>query len=347
MREVMTVKKILFAGDRLFMKFQSLSYFENRAGEADALIVPAHGMADEEFKATAADASALVVIARKIDRDLIDTMEECRLIMTLSVGYDCVDVEAATRKGIPVCSCQTYCTDDVANHAMTLVLAVSRKLHEIIPRSAEAVWDYKYAKPISNFRGKKLGILGLGKIGRAIVPKAKGFGMQVTAFDPYVADDIFDLLAVERKYELDELLEESDYITIHTPLTDETRYMIDERALSLMKPDAVIVNTARGPIIEEAALVNALHQRTIGGAGIDVLETEPPAKDHPLLACPNALVTPHIAWYSEESFQQNQVLGMDEIVRVLTGKRPRYIVNPEVFGVSYRRVHAPALPAPV
>jgi len=328
------VKKVLFAGDRLFMKFPSLSYFENRAGEADAVVVSAERTNDEEFRILAEDASAVVVVARKINRDLIEAMEKCRLIMTLSVGYDCIDVEAATRKGIPVCSCATYCTDEVANHAMTLLLTVSRKIHEIIPQSAEAVWDHKGVKPISNFHGKTLGILGLGKIGRAIVPKAKGFGMNVAAFDPYIADDIFDLVEVERKYEMEEILKEADFITIHTPLTAETRHMIDERALGLMKPNSVIINTARGAVIEENALVKALNQRRIGGAGIDVLEKEPPTKDHPLLACGNALVTPHIAWYSEESYEKNKVLGMDEIVRVLNGKRPRHIVNPEIFGMN-------------
>jgi D-3-phosphoglycerate dehydrogenase len=137
---------------------------------------------------------------------------------------------------------------------------------------------------------------------------------------------------VERRYELEDLLKEADFVSIHTPLTPETFHLIDAKALSKMKKTAIIVNSARGPIIDEAALCDALDSGTIAAAGIDVLETEPPAPDNPLLAKPNALVTPHVAWYSEESFEADMIDGMDELERVLKGKRPRFIVNPEIFG---------------
>ena len=331
------MKKILLAGDRLFMKFPALNYFESRAPEADAEIVSTKGMSDDEFIEAAKDASAICVIARPIPKKLIESAKKCEIIMTLSVGYDCVDIEAATAEGIPVSNSPTYCSDDVANHAMTLILAVSRKLHKIIPEINKSNWDYKYTKPIFNYRGKKLGVIGLGKIGRKIVPKAKGFGMDVIAFDPYIADDIFELLGVERKYELNDLLDAADYITVHAPLTPETRNMIGEKELSRMKGTAFIVNTARGPIINQNALVNALNSESIAGAGIDVLEKEPLTPDNPLLSAKNILLTPHIAWYSEESFEANKILGMDEMINVLNGGRPRHIVNPEIFGRTYRK----------
>jgi D-3-phosphoglycerate dehydrogenase len=220
----------------------------------------------------------------------------------------------------------------VANHAITMLLALGRKIHLILPRSKDAVWDYKYTKPIFNFKDKMLGIIGLGRVGRALVPKAKGFGMKVCAYDPYVEDDIYELLQVERKYELDELLKESDYISIHTPLTPETFHLIDAAALGKMKKQAIIVNTARGPIVDEGALCEALDNEVIGAAGIDVLETEPPAAGNPLLSKENALISPHVAWYSEEAFEADMVDGMDELERVLRGQRPRFIVNPEIFG---------------
>jgi D-3-phosphoglycerate dehydrogenase len=259
-------------------------------------------------------------------------MERCKVIMMLSVGYDCVDVEAATEKLIPVCNTPAYCTDEVSNHAITLILALARKIHLIVPNSRKAVWDYKYTKQIFNFRHKTLGIIGLGRVGRCLVPKAKGFGMKVSAYDPYVEDDIFALLEVERKYELEDLLKEADYISIHTPLTPETYHLIDAQALSMMKKTTIIINSARGPIIDEGALCDALDAGTIAAAGIDVLEKEPPAADNPLLAKQNALVTPHVAWYSEESFEADMIDGMDELERVIQGKRPRFIVNPEIFG---------------
>ena len=330
------MKKVLFAGDRLFMKFPSLDYFQTRLDEIGARVISTQGMDDARFKDAAGDAAAIVNIARKIPADLIGALTCCELIMMLSVGYACVDVAAATENGIPVSNSPTYCSDDVANHAMALILALSRKIHTIIPETRRAVWDYKFATPIHNYRGKTLGIIGLGRIGRSIVPKAKGFGMHVAAYDPYLDDDIFKVLAVERHYELEELLTTADYITIHAPLTQETFHMIDAAALANVKETAFIVNTARGSIIDQDALVLALKMNRIAGAGIDVLENEPPDINNPLLTLANAIVTPHIAWYSEESFQANIELGMDELLRVLQGKRPRYIVNPEIFGRENR-----------
>ena len=328
------MKKVVFTGRRLFMKFGNLDYFEKRAGENNLKVVSVESEEKDALLNAVRDAAVLVDIARPIGADIIDAMEKCELILTLSVGYDCVDVAHATEKGIPVCNTPAYCTDDVANHAMTLILSLSRKLEIIIPRTRAADWEYKYTKPIFNYTNKVFGIIGLGKIGRAIVPKAKGFGMSVTAYDPYVDDDIFRQLGVERTYELHDLLEQADYLTIHAPLTAETRGMIDEKALAAMKKRAVIVNTARGHIIDEKALVNALKKGTIAGAGLDVLQQEPPTPDEPLLSLDNVIVTPHIAWYSEESFVRDMEQGMDELIRVVNGKRPSYIVNPEIFGMK-------------
>jgi len=326
------MNRVVFAGQRLFMKFPKLDYFEGRMPEADAELVCVRDESPEALAEAAREAAAVVVIARPIDRPLIRGLERCRLILTLSVGYDCVDVAAATERGIPVCNTPAYCTDEVANHAMTLVLAVARKLHLLLPKTREAVWDYKFSRPIFNFRDKCLGIIGLGRIGRAVVPKAKGFGMRVAAYDPYLDDDLFELLGVERCYELPDLLRQADYLTVHAPLTAETRHMIDAGALGAMKPHAVLVNTSRGPIVDEQALCRALESGRIAGAGIDVLEEEPPAADSPLLGLENALVTPHIAWYSEESHEADMIQGMDELVRVLAGHRPRFVVNPQIFG---------------
>jgi len=325
------MKKLAFAGQRLFLKFTDLSYFNRRAEEIDGVVVPVREEDDKPFAEKVRDASVLVVIARTITSEIIEGLEKCKLIQTLSVGYDCVDVPAATKRGIPVCNTPAYCTDEVANHAMTLILATARKLGMILPKTRGADWEYKYTKPILNFRDKKLGIIGLGRIGRTIVPKAKGFGMRVAAYDPYLHDDIFAGFGVERINDIDELFETADYITIHALLTGETRHLVDDRAFQKMKETAIIVNTARGDIIDEEALCRALADGRIAGAGIDVLTKEPPAPENPLLSMDNVIVTPHISWYSEESFKRDMEDGMDEIIRVLSGKRPRYIINPEIF----------------
>ncbi len=328
------MEKVVFTGHRLFMKFPNLVYFEKRLKDIGCELVSVNDEGDEVLKAQVKDAVAVVLIARTLDADIIGALERCKIILTLSVGYDCVDVGAATDKLIPVCNTPAYCTDEVANHAITLLLALARKIHLILPKSRDAVWDYKYTKPIFNFKDKTLGIVGLGRVGRALVPKAKGFGMKVCAYDPYVEDDIYALLEVARKYEFDELLGDSDYISINTPLTPETFHLIDTATLGKMKKHAIIVNTARGPIIDEAALCEALDRGSIGAAGIDVLETEPPAANNPLMSKENALVSPHVAWYSEEAFEADMIDGMDELERVLRGQRPRFIVNPEIFGLK-------------
>jgi D-3-phosphoglycerate dehydrogenase len=325
------VNKVVLLGNRLFMKFPDLEYFRRRAAEADATIVSTAGLSDHEILEEIRDASALVLIGYPVTSSMISAAERCRLIMTLSVGYDVVDVEAATARGIPVSNCPLYCSEEVAQHAIALALTVGRKIHELIPHTQGGGWDYKQTRPIHTFRNRRYGIIGLGRIGRHSARLAQGLGMKVVAYDPYVDDDIFEMLQVERSYELHPMLESLDYLSIHSPLTDETYHLIDEAALSAMQPHSVVVNTARGAIIDIPALETALKAGKIGGAGIDVLEVEPPSGDEPLLALPNAVVTPHIAWYSQESHDQNMVHGMDELVRVLNGLRPRYVVNPQIF----------------
>ncbi len=322
---------ILFLGDRLFMKFPDFSYFESRAHEINARFISTKGMNDAELENNLREADALVVIGRAITREMIETATKCRLIMTLSVGYDVVDVEAATERGIVVSNSPVYCSNEVAEHAITLALTVGRKIHGLDKHVRDGGWDYKQARPIYSFRTRTFGVLGLGRIGRNSARMANALGMKVVAYDPYLDDDVFALLGVERYYDFQPMLEAVDYLTIHTPLTDETYHFIDAETLSYMKPEAVVVNTARGAIVDREALESALRANKIGGAGIDVLETEPPTGDEPLLAMENAVITPHIAWYSEESHIQNMELGMDELVRVLQGKRPRHIVNPQIY----------------
>ena len=329
------MKKIVVSGIRFFMKFERhLEYFRERARSAGAEIVPVKTENEMEFQKSAEGASAIVVIARKISAQTIRRLECCEIILALSVGYDCIDVHAATEKGIPVSNVPAYCTDDVANHAMTLLLALSRKLPLLIQETTVGRWDYNPARPVFNYRDKLLGIVGLGKIGRSLLPKALGFGMSVAAYDPYLDDDIFKLMNVRRFHEFSDLLTESDYVSVHAPLTAETYHLFDQRVFDKMKETAYLINTARGSIIDQRALYDALTKRKIAGAGIDVLEKEPLEQDNPLLGLSNIIVTPHIAWYSEESFKNSMTQGMDEIVRILNGHRPRFIVNPEIFGMD-------------
>jgi D-3-phosphoglycerate dehydrogenase len=327
------MKRVVFAGQRLFMKYPQLDYARARLAEADATVEALRDESQRALEEAVRQADAVVVLARRLDRAAIRAMERCRLILTLSVGYDCVDLNAATERLIPVSNTPAYCTDEVATHALALLLALARKLPLILPRTRAGEWDYNFTRPLYGLRGRLLGIIGLGRIGRALVPKARALGLRVAAYDPYVDDDLFALLGVQPFYELEPLLRDADYLSIHAPLTAETHRMIDAAALALMKPTALLINTARGPIVDEAALAAVLREGRLGGAGIDVLETEPPSPDNPLLSLENALVTPHVAWYTEESHEADMVQAMDELLRALQGKRPRWAVNPEVFGL--------------
>jgi D-3-phosphoglycerate dehydrogenase len=324
-------KRIVTAGDRVYMKFFDMDFFQDRAAEADAELLPFKGFDDAQFKDAIAEADALILIDRPLTREHMAVMKKCKIILALEVGYDFIDVASATEHGIAVCNVPAYCTDQVALHALTLLLALNRKLPTLIAESSAGGWDYNVCKPLFELDGRTLGIIGLGRIGRSLAKRAKGIGLQVAAYDPYLADDIFELNGVRRCYELDDLLCEADFISLHVPLTDETFHMIGEDQLKKMKPLAVIINTCRGKVVDEKALYMALKSNIIAGSGVDVLEKEPPDSQNPLLNLSNAIVTPHVAWYSEDSIERLKNHGMDEVIRVLTGKRARFVVNPEVL----------------
>ncbi len=324
-------KKIVTVGDRVYLKFFDLEFFHKKAEEGGAKLFVFKGFDEAEFKDAIRDADALVVIDRPITKEHMDRMRSCKIILALEVGYDFVDVQAATQSGIIVSNVPSYCTDQVAVHAMTLLLTVQRKIKVLMTETRKGGWNYNICKPLSELEKGVLGIIGLGRIGRRIVPKAKGFGMEVIAYDPYLHDDIFSLVGVQRCYDLKDLLTRADFITLHVPLTGETFHMIGEKEIEIMKRGAVVINTCRGRVVDEKALYEGLSSGKLGGAGLDVLEKEPPEQQNPLLDVDNAVVTPHVAWYSEESMERLKQQGMDEVVRVLRGKRPWYAVNPEVL----------------
>ncbi len=324
-------RKIVTAGDRVYLKYFDLEFFHQKAREAGAKLCPFKGFDEEKFKEAISEADALVLIDRPLTKDHIAVMDRCKIILALEVGYDFIDIEAATARGIIVANVPAYCTEDVAVHTFTMLLAARKKLKTLIKETSGGGWNYNAAKPVYGLKGKVLGIVGLGRIGRAMVPKAKGFGMEIMAYDPYLSDDIFKLVGVERCYELNDLLSAADFVTLHVSLTKETYHLIGEKEFSMMKKEAIIINTCRGKVIDEKSLHKALKNNIIAGAGVDVLEKEPPDKENPLLNLENIIVTPHAAWYTEDSVESLKNQGMDEVVRVLNGKRTRFIVNPEVL----------------
>jgi D-3-phosphoglycerate dehydrogenase len=283
----------------------------------------------EGIVASSADADGLLVTYAKITADMIRKMPKCRVISRFGIGVDNVDIEAASAAGIVVTKVPDYCIDEVSDHAMALLLALVRKIPASSARTHGGRWEMKAVVPIHRLRGTVLGLAGFGRIPQLVVPKATAFGMRVIAYDPFVPEEVFARAGVER-VDLATLLSISDYVSIHTPLTAETRHLFNRDTFAKMKYGAYVVNTARGPIIDEAALAEALDEGQIAGAALDVMTQEPPPSS-PLFGRDNVIVTPHTSFYSEESLVELQVKAAQEVVAVLSGQPPRNPVNPEVL----------------
>ena len=277
----------------------------------------------------AASADALLVTYAKITADMIEQMPRCRIISRFGIGVDNVDLAAATGKGIVVTKVPDYCIDEVSDHTMALLLALVRKIPSSSARTHAGKWEMKAVVPIHRLRGSVMGLVGFGRIPQLVAPKAQSFGMKVLAFDPFISADVFARAGVER-VEFLELLGRSDYVSVHTPLMPDTRGLFNKDTLAQMKQGAYLVNTARGPIIDEAALAEALDAGRLAGAALDVMTQEPPPPS-PLFGRDNVIITPHTSFYSEESLVELQVKAAQEVVAVLSGNAPRNPVNPEVF----------------
>jgi D-3-phosphoglycerate dehydrogenase len=260
----------------------------------------------------------------------MDAMPRCKLISRLGVGVDNIDVPAATHRGIWVANVPDYGVDEVSLHAMSLLLAQLRGLPRLVADTRSGKWTLSPVKPIARLTGQTLGIVGFGRIGRSLATKAAGFGLRLLACDPYL-DAAGIRAAGAQPVDLETLLHESDFVSLHLPLNDETRHIIGARTLAMMKPSAYLINTARGELIDEVALLAAVRAGQIRGAALDVLSVEPPPVDHPvlseLLKEERILVTPHGAWYSEEAMTDMRARATENVVRVLRGEQPRTPVN--------------------
>ena len=286
----------------------------------------------EAIVATARDADAVLVTYAKINADMIREMKKCRIISRFGIGVDNVDLEAATKQKIVVTKVPDYCIDEVSDHAMALLLSLIRKIPASSARAHAGRWEMPAVVPIHRLRGTVLGLVGFGRIPQLVAPKAKSFGMRVMAYDPYVPLNVMEQAGVGR-LEFPELLKISDYVSIHSPLTPETRHLFSTAVFNQMKPGALIVNTSRGPVVDEVALAAALDSKQIGGAALDVLEQEPPVSS-PLFGRDNVILTPHTSFYSVESLEELQTKAAEEVVRVLSGQAPLNPVNPEALAPS-------------
>jgi len=292
-------------------------------------LVPAVCKSEDETIAACRDAHAILTASARFSRRVIQQLKETLVICRYGIGVDTVDVPAATEQGIIVANVPDFCFDQVADTAMSLILSVPRKVTSLSNLIRRGVYNRDLARPIHNFRGATLGLVAFGNIPRNLVWKAVPFGFRILAYDPYVKPEDVRQYPVSL-VDFDTLLHESDIISVHAPLTDETRHMFNEAAFRKMKPSAFFLNLARGPIHDQRALSRALKEGWIAGAGLDVLEKEPPDPDDPILTLDNVVFTPHYASYTEEAYQELRVKTAENAAAVMRGEFPRYLYNPEV-----------------
>jgi D-3-phosphoglycerate dehydrogenase len=288
-------------------------------GEAAEVIERAH------------DADGLIVSASPITREVMNALKNLKVVVRTGVGYDVIDVPAATDLGVIVVNIPDLWIREVANHALALLLAWNRKLIALNNEVKSGIWQTRVPGPVTgSLHGETVGIVGLGNIGSAFAKRVAALETHVIACDPYVDDAHFAALGVERA-SLDTLAARADYVSVHTLLHTETRHLINEAFLRRMKPTACLINTSRGPVVDEQALIRALQEKWIAGAALDVRESEPPPADSPLARMDNVILTPHAAYFSSPAVARVPQRCGEEVARALTGQRPLHVVNPEVY----------------
>jgi len=309
-----------------------------KTAEKEEAILGKIGASVQRFKCSnesqvmSATKNAHIVLcdASPITRNVVMNLQQAVGIVEYGIGYDNIDVNAATEKGIVVCNVPDFMISEVADHTVALILALARKLHQIIPSTRSGEWAWSRFRPIESLDSMTAGIIGFGNIGRQVAARLSAFGMKIVTYDPYIpAENVQRLGATPAT--LEQLLTSSDIVTIHVPLTSETRHLIGKKELAMMKKSAILVNTSRGRIIDQEALLSSLRDKQIGAAGLDVLATEPPDPSDPLLMLDNVIITPHMGWYSEQSSSRLQEHAALEAERILTGQTPRHPVNPQVL----------------
>lgn len=312
--------------------FENSDFEERMAREAGVDIAVFHERDADAVIRNAADANGIVTSYANFPRRVFEALApRLKVVSRTGVGYDSIDLAAATDHKVAVCTAPGYGTEVVSDHAIALALCVLRRINEIDADMRRGTWDYARRRPLGQVRGRTFGVVGMGEIGRATARKAAGLGFRVVCSSRSLVPgrrtpEGYDILGYE------ELLQASDVVSFHTALTPETHHLLDARRLELLRPSAVVVNTARGAVIDTVALARALCEGRLWGAGIDVFEDEPVSPDHPLLSAPHTVLTSHAAYWSEESGRELRERTMQSAIDVVCGRRPADCLNPEVFG---------------
>jgi D-3-phosphoglycerate dehydrogenase len=306
--------------------FPDVSQEKDILARAGIAVETAQCKKPDDVIAAAHGADALLVQWAPITRNVIAALDQCKIIVRYGIGVDNVDLQAAGERGIPVCNIPDYCIGEVADHSLSLALSLARQLPQTDAAVRTGAWKIIPPSPFPAFRDTLLVTVGFGRIARAVLARARPFGFQLAAYDPYVEEAVF-IAAGIRKLDRYELFREAGILSLHLPLTSETRHLVDRDSLALMKRDSIVVNTARGGLIDTMALAQALIAGKIAGAGIDVFEEEPLPGDHPLRTAPNVLLTSHTAWYSAGSIPILQRKAAEEVVRGLKHQPLQNVAN--------------------
>ncbi len=306
--------------------FPSLDPAKAALARLDPEFRMANSPSADDILAVAHDADAVLVTYAKLPGDLLRQLKRCKAIGRFGLGVDNIDLPAAAELGIAVNYVPDYCLREVSDHAMALLLALARK----IPLSNKLVqsgrWEVPPIVPLRRLEGRVLGLVGFGNIPRALAPKAKAFGLKVITHDPFVGKDVLAAAGVDN-VSFDDLLARSDFVSVHAPLLPATRGLMNVAAFAKMKKGALLINTARGPLVDETALIAALESGHLGGAALDVVTTEPLAKDSPLIGRDNVILTPHTAFYSVEALEELQTKCASDVARVLSGEKAVYPIR--------------------
>lgn len=296
-------------------------------------LVDAQASTAEEVVRACAEADAIINQYQQLDAEVISQLHRCRIISRYGIGLNTIDVPAASAAGIAVANVPDGSLDDVSDHTIALMLALSRGVAAYDRSIRSGEWSYSAAGPLYRLRGRTLGLIGFGQIPRRVAEKAAPFGLRVIAYDPFASPDDARDLGVEL-VSLDELYRASDVVSVHVPLTEETRGLVGADAFALMRPTALLINTSRGPVVDEPSLLDALERGGIAGAGLDVFTVEPLASDHPLRRSERAVLTPHAAWYSEDSEVEIRTKTAQNVVLALQGAPVPYQVNAPAEGLA-------------
>jgi len=301
-----------------------------------AELILAEARKEEDLIQVCKEADGLINQYALLTRKVLENLPKCKVVARYGVGVDSVDLKAATDLGIIVANVPDYCVDEVASHTVAMVLTLARKTAFFDRKVKSNQWDFRQGMPIDRIQGKTLGLIGCGRIGFEVAKRISAFGVRVLAFDPYIqrAGKGIELT------DLETILRRSDFISIHCPLDESTRHLIAEKEFQQMEKKPLLINTSRGPIVKEKALIQALKEGQISGAGLDVLETEPPDSGNPMLKMENVIFSPHVGFYSEESISELKRRTAKNVADVLKGRKPSSVVNREVMGRTRTSISA-------